>query len=43
MTVSIFLVGLALVAAISFFVAAAFFRPRPATGPADHPGERERW
>jgi hypothetical protein len=43
MTVSIFLIGLALVAAASFFVAGPLFRPRPASGPAEQPGERERW
>jgi len=43
MTVTIFLLGLAVVAAASFFVAAPLFRPRPATGPAQPAGERERW
>ncbi len=43
MTLSVFLLGLGLVAAASFFVAAPLFRPRPATGRVERSGERERW
>jgi len=43
MTLSIFLVGLGLVAAVSFFVAAPLFRPRTAAARAEQSGERERW
>ena len=43
MTLAIFLVGLAVVAATSVFVVAPLFWPRPAGGPAEPPGERERW
>ena len=43
MTLTLFLAGLALIAAASFFVAAPLFRPRAATVPAELPGERERW
>jgi hypothetical protein len=43
MTLAVFLVGLALIAAVSFLVAAPLFRPRAADGPVEQPGERERW
>jgi hypothetical protein len=43
MTVAIFLLGLALIAAVSFFVAAPLFRARAETVPAASTGERERW
>ena len=43
MTLTLFLAGLALIAAASFFVAAPLFRPRLATAPAELPDERERW
>jgi hypothetical protein len=43
MTLTLFLAGLVLIAAASFFVAAPLFRPRPATAPAALPGEHERW
>jgi len=43
MTVAIFLLGLALIAAVSFFVAAPLFRARAETVPAAASGERERW
>jgi hypothetical protein len=43
MTLSIFLLGLGLVAAVSFFVAAPLFRPRMAAAPLAQSGERERW
>jgi hypothetical protein len=43
MTLTLFLAGLAVIAAASFFVAAPLFRPRPALAPAELPGERERW
>jgi hypothetical protein len=43
MTVAIFLLGLALIAAVSFFVAAPLFRARAETVPAASSGERERW
>jgi hypothetical protein len=43
MTLAVFLVGLALIAGVSFLVSAPLFRPRPADGPVEQPGERERW
>jgi hypothetical protein len=43
MTLSIFALGLALVAVASLFVAAPLFRWRPAEAPAQGPDERERW
>ena len=43
MTVTLFLLGLALIAAVSFFVAAPLFRARAETVPAASSGERERW
>jgi len=43
MTVAIFLLGLALIAAVSFFVAAPLFRARAETVPVASSGERERW
>jgi hypothetical protein len=43
MTLGWFLLGLALIAAASFVAAAPLFRPRPAAGPAEQPGDRERW
>jgi len=42
MTIGIFLVGLAVIAVASFFVAAPFFRQTPAALPAGVP-EAERW
>jgi hypothetical protein len=43
MTVTIFVLGLALIAAVSFFVAAPLFRARAETVPTASSGERERW
>jgi hypothetical protein len=43
MTVTIFLLGLALIAAVSFFVAAPLFRARAEAVPTASSGERERW
>jgi hypothetical protein len=43
MTVTIFLLGLALIAVVSFFVAAPLFRARAETVPMPSHGERERW
>jgi hypothetical protein len=43
MTLAMFVLGLALIAAASFVEAAPLFRPRPAAGPVEQPGERERW
>lgn len=43
MTVTIFLLGLALIAVVSFFVAAPLFRARAETAPTPSHGERERW
>jgi len=43
MTLALFLVGLALIAAASFVAAAPLFRPRSAEAPAEPPGDRERW
>ncbi len=42
MTVAVYLLGLAVIAAASLFVAAPLFRPRAAT-PAGGDAERERW
>ena len=43
MTLTAFLLGLALIAAASFFVAAPLFRAGAEAGPAAGNGERERW
>jgi hypothetical protein len=43
MTVTIFVLGLALIAAVSFFVAAPLFRARAETVQTASTGERERW
>ena len=43
MTVTIFLLGLVLIAVVSFFVAAPLFRARAETAPTPSHGERERW
>lgn len=43
MTVTIFLLGVALIAVVSFFVAAPLFRARAETAPTPSHGERERW
>lgn len=43
MTVTIFLLGLALIAVVSFFVTAPLFRARAETAPTPSHGERERW
>jgi len=42
MTLAVYLLGLAVIAVTSFFVAAPLFRPRGAA-PAAGGGERERW
>jgi len=42
-TLPIFLLGLALIAAVSFFVVAPLFRPEVAARPAEDASERERW
>jgi hypothetical protein len=43
MTLAIFLLGLGLIAAVSFFVAAPLFRAGARVEPAAVSGERERW
>ena len=43
MTLTVFLLGLVLIATASFFVAAPLFRPRTGVAPATDFGERERW
>ena len=43
MTIGIFVVGLAVIAVASFFVAAPLFRETPAVLPVGGPGDRERW
>ena len=43
MTLSVFVLGLALVAAASLFVTAPLFRWRPPAAPAHGADERERW
>jgi hypothetical protein len=42
-TLAAYLVGLAIIATASVFVAVPLFRPRPPAAPAEAPGERERW
>ena len=43
MTLGVFLLGLALIAAASFFVAAPLFRAGGGVEPVPGSGERERW
>jgi hypothetical protein len=43
MTLALFLLGLGVVAAASFFVVAPLFRAQSAEAPAPGSGERERW
>lgn len=43
MTLTLFVLGLGVIAAASAFVAVPFFRPHAAGPAAPVPGERERW
>jgi hypothetical protein len=43
MTLTVFLIGLGLIAVASFFVAAPLFHPHRGPEPAAQGGERERW
>ena len=42
-TIAVFVLGAALIALVSLFVAAPLFRPPEPVGPAAEPGTRERW
>jgi hypothetical protein len=42
-TIGVFLLGLAIIVAVSCFVAAPLFRARSLTPAGAEPGERERW